>query len=352
VQELITQSLCETHLARCLTYVDAFALSRTDLWAVLDQFPESKWKVRKAGTFLAMRVAMVNELRSARAEKALEDGRVADSRKSIMSTMGSQPTMSHKRLPQLDQRRSSIVDTPCIAPHVRTNTRRGSHTNITNIGGGDGGSGSADGDGGGWNESANDSERVKARLDALGAAVHSRLDNFEKRMDESRAETRRMRASVRALHEGMAVLLSGGSGGVGFGVHTKDNSKLCADQTGGDGASGPVISNGACVRPSYERARADTHTHDHRAHPHNHPRNEHTANHTTPPAMVLSSYACHPGAGAVVVSGVRSMRDFAPAAAARPRSVAAVRRCTPSDSHSHSRPTWTPLTVGWAVYVA
>jgi len=46
----------EQFVPQCTTYVDAFALSRTDLWNILNRFPTCKRNVRKSAAWLALRL--------------------------------------------------------------------------------------------------------------------------------------------------------------------------------------------------------------------------------------------------------------------------------------------------------
>jgi len=60
-EEIITYALKERYSARCMTYVDAYALSRTDLHDILENFEVSKWLVRRQARWLLLRRELVSQ---------------------------------------------------------------------------------------------------------------------------------------------------------------------------------------------------------------------------------------------------------------------------------------------------
>lgn len=57
-EEVILQSPPEEITVQCNTYVDAFAISREELWELLDRFPNDKRNVRKSAAWLALRLEL------------------------------------------------------------------------------------------------------------------------------------------------------------------------------------------------------------------------------------------------------------------------------------------------------
>jgi len=179
--ELITHSLEEVFLARCLTYVDAFALARSDLWTVLEQFPESKWKVRKAGAYLALRVQMIMEVRRQREEQA---------------GITAEPNTNGRKS---NRESAASVGKRDLLSFGAITTRSGRVSRRSSIAG----------------NTALEGALLSVRIEAIDSAMNQRFDALMSAIEESRTEAKRLSRSMRAhvREEVQRALSGGGSGG-------------------------------------------------------------------------------------------------------------------------------------------
>jgi hypothetical protein len=181
---------------------------------VLDQYPESKWRVRKAGAFLALRVHMITEAqrRKFALEKPAEQAERAPATNSF--TNG-----SRERRGSTPSSLSFLSIGGAVRGGRRATMRRASVSASSVL----------------------DGAQLTLRLESMESAMSVSFDLMNERFDalmsaveESRTEARRVSRSVRSQvrDEVQRVLSGGGSSGGGGGDSGRDNSRDSGHEKG------------------------------------------------------------------------------------------------------------------------